>query len=86
MDLGLTGKVAMVAAASQGLGRAIAEALAREGCKISICSRREEVIQATAVALRRETHAEVIAFKADVTRPEDIQNWVQKTAEPSIFL
>ena len=39
MDLGIKGRVAMVAASSKGLGRAIAEALAKEGCKLSLCSR-----------------------------------------------
>ena len=48
MDLGLNGKVAMVAAASQGLGFAIASALAAEGVKVSIAARKQDTISAAA--------------------------------------
>jgi 3-oxoacyl-[acyl-carrier protein] reductase len=50
MDLGLKGKVAMVAAASQGLGYAIAKALAAEGAHVSIAARKQETIDAAATA------------------------------------
>ncbi len=42
MDLGLTGKVALVAAASQGIGKACAAALAAEGARVSICGRNQD--------------------------------------------
>ena len=53
MDLGLKGKVAMVAGASRGLGYAVAEALAREGALVSIASRDEQAIAAAAKTYRR---------------------------------
>ncbi|MGI0149300.1 MAG: SDR family NAD(P)-dependent oxidoreductase, partial [Thermoplasmata archaeon] len=68
VDLGLQGKVALVAAASQGMGRATALALAREGCKIAMCARNQGPLDAAADAIRKETGAEIFAFRADVSR------------------
>lgn len=80
MDLGLHGKVALVAAASKGLGFGVAQALAREGAKVSICSRTQSEIDMAAQKLRQtETGADVIATACDVTNAADIQNWVDKT-------
>ena len=81
MDLGLKGKVALVASSSQGMGRAIALGFAREGVKVSICARGEAGIQEAAESIRRETGTEVLAMAADMTRSEDIKNFVAKTAE-----
>jgi 3-oxoacyl-[acyl-carrier protein] reductase len=81
MDLGLNGKVALVAAASKGLGYGVAQALAREGAKVSICSRTAEDVEAAAERLRQETGAEVLATACNVTQPEDILNWVNTTVE-----
>ena len=72
MDLGIRGKVALVAAASQGMGRAAAFALAREGCKVALCARNEGPLQATVKAVRKETGAEVLGITADVARAEDV--------------
>ena len=52
MDLGLQGRVAIVAAASKGLGRAVAEELAREGAQVAICSRETNSIEQTAAAIQ----------------------------------
>ncbi|HEY8475786.1 MAG TPA: SDR family oxidoreductase [Chloroflexota bacterium] len=79
MDLQLHGKVAMVAAASQGIGRACALGLAREGAHVSICARGLEALERTAEVIRRETGAQVLAMRADVTRADDIQAWVDAT-------
>lgn len=79
MDLGLKGKVALVAAASKGLGFGVARALAAEGAKVSICSRNAAEIEAAAQKLRDETGAEVIANACDVTKPADIQTWIDQT-------
>ncbi len=71
MDLGLEGKVAAVAAASGGLGRAIARALVEEGASVAICSRSEERIRAAAEELRSLGRGEVLPIAADVSRAED---------------
>lgn len=77
MDLGLKGKVAVVAAASQGLGRAIAEELAAEGAHVAVCARTAEKLEATAEEIRRATGAEVIAVPADVTQPAEVERFVK---------
>ncbi len=69
MDLGLEGRVALVAASSKGLGRATAEALAAEGCRLVISSRGPEALGRTEEALH-EAGAEVLAVVADVTDPD----------------
>ena len=76
MDLGLRGKTALVAAASQGMGRAIAHAFAREGCHIAICARNAGPLEATAKAIRKETGAEVLAVAADVSNADDVAAFV----------
>ena len=80
MDLGLKDQVALVAAASRGLGKAAALALAREGAKVSICARRDD-LERTAEEIKKQTGVEILSVRADVTRPEDIQNFVTKTLE-----
>lgn len=80
MDLGLQGKVALVAAASSGLGKAAALALAREGCKVSICSRTEK-IQEAADEIRRAAGGEVLAVEADVSQADDVERFVSQTLD-----
>jgi 3-oxoacyl-[acyl-carrier protein] reductase len=77
MDLGLKNKVALVAAASHGLGKASAFALAQEGARLVICSRNEESVRQTADEIRAKTGATVLGVVADVSRKEDIQKFVQ---------
>lgn len=79
MDLGLKNKVAIVAAASKGLGRAVALELAAEGSKIAICSRNREALKETAESIHAETGAEVYYEQADVTRTDEIRNFVTNT-------
>lgn len=79
MDLGLKGRVAMIAAASKGLGKACALALAQEGCKVSICSRDVERLAKTAEEI--SVFSEVKTSVADVTSPLAIENWHQNTIE-----
>ncbi len=78
MDLQLKGKVALLTAASKGLGKASALQLAREGAKLVISSRGDE-IETTAAEIRQETGAEVLAVRADVTSQADIDNLVEQT-------
>ena len=81
MDLQLSGKVALVAAASKGLGRAVATELAREGAKVALFSREQERIEQTAAEIRQETGAELLPLVADARRPEDIQRVVAETVK-----
>lgn len=79
MDLGLTGKVAIVAAASSGLGKATAMELATEGARVVINARNEEQLQNAAVEIRSNTGAEVIALAGDVTREELVSQLISET-------
>ncbi|MEP6992040.1 MAG: SDR family oxidoreductase [bacterium] len=73
MDLGLTGKVALVAAASRGLGRAVAEQLAHEGMQLLICARGADALQETARSIRAATGVRVVDVVADVSVATDIE-------------
>jgi 3-oxoacyl-[acyl-carrier protein] reductase len=75
MDLQLTGKVAMVAGASRGLGYGVAEALVREGARVSIASRDERAIRAAAARLGDDT----LAVPVDVRSADDIRRWTEET-------
>ena len=81
MDLGLKDKVALVAAASRGLGKAVAREFAREGAHVAICAQREDTLRATALEIAVDTWGEVFPIVADVTRPEDIQRLVSAVKE-----
>ena len=81
MDLGLNGKVALVAGASQGMGRATALGFAREGAKVSICARGEAALNEAAAMIRKETGGEVLSMVADMAKVEDIQRFVNQSAE-----
>src|SRR6266545_1169852 len=81
MDLGLRGKVALVAAASKGLGRAVAEELAAEGARLAICSRDAGAIEAAGRAITGATGADVLARAADVSRPADVAAFVDAALE-----
>ena len=72
MDLGLKNKVALVAAASQGLGRAVAEELATEGASLVICGRNKTTIEQAAAEIAERAGVEVLAVSADVSRADDI--------------
>ncbi len=77
MDLGLQGKIALVAAASQGLGRAIAEELAAEGASLVLCARGDAALQATCAAIAEATGVPVLGIAADVADPADVARVVQ---------
>jgi len=81
MDLGLKGKVALVAGASQGIGKATALMFAREGAKVSICARGEDALKTAAVMIGKANGGEVFSMVADMRKGEDIQKFVGKTAE-----
>jgi 3-oxoacyl-[acyl-carrier protein] reductase len=73
LDLGLTGKVAIVTGGSEGLGRATAMRFAAEGCHVVICARRKDVLERAAEAIRKQTGVQVLARPADVTRSSDVE-------------
>lgn len=75
MDFGIEGKVAMVAAASKGIGLACAKALAAEGCRVSICSRDQETLGKAAEAIA----GTVRGYVADVSKPSDLEHWHSAT-------
>jgi 3-oxoacyl-[acyl-carrier protein] reductase len=73
MDLGLKGKVALVAAASRGLGRAIAEELAAEGASLVVCARGQEALRAAQDSISKVHGVSVTAVPADLSRIEDVR-------------
>lgn len=79
MDFGIKGHSAVVAAASKGLGRACAIALAAEGVNVAVFARDLDKLNETAAAARAQG-AQAIAIQADVTRPDDIQRVVDRAA------
>src|SRR5215212_8596338 len=76
MDLGIAGKVALVAASSRGLGRAVAEELAAEGVNLVRCARGEAARRDTADALRRSTSVRVVEAVADLAEPAGVERVV----------
>jgi 3-oxoacyl-[acyl-carrier protein] reductase len=81
VDLGLNGKVAVVAAASKGLGKATAMQLAAEGASVMIVSRSEEVLASTASEIRERTGLPADYCVADLMSREDIRGAVSRAAE-----
>ncbi len=80
MDFGIAGKVALVTAASRGLGKAVALQLAREGAKVAICSRTKDTIEAAAKDIADQTGASVSAYTADVTQDDHVEQLVKAVA------
>ena len=81
MDLGLKDKVALVAASSQGLGRAVAEELAAEGASLVLCARDALTLDQTAAAIAERSNTRVLAVPADVTIIDDIKRLVDAGIE-----
>lgn len=81
MDLGLQGKVALVTAASKGLGRASALALAQEGARIAIASRHRERLEQAAQEIRQSSGQTVLAFPTDLQQSAEITSLVARTVE-----
>ena len=78
MDLGLTGKVAMISGGSRGIGRAVAAGLAAEGCRVSLCARGSEGLE-DAVRELRGQGAEAAASALDVTDEDQARRWIEET-------
>lgn len=77
MDLNLQGKTALVTGGSEGIGKAIAFGLAREGVDVAICSRRADVLEATAAEISKATGRKVVAIATDLTKDEEAKNFIE---------
>lgn len=86
MDLGIAGKTAIVCAASKGLGKACAQALAREGVHVTINARTAETLEATAEEIRQETGVKVTAVACDITSPEGRAEVLAACPSPDILV
>jgi 3-oxoacyl-[acyl-carrier protein] reductase len=76
MDLGLSNRVALVAASSQGLGLATAEAFAAEGCRVAMCARNQRALAAGAEKIKQTHNVEVLTEALDVTHPAAVSRFV----------
>ena len=81
MNFGIQDKVALVTAASRGLGRAAALQLSREGAKVAICARTEEAIEQTREEIAQETGGDVFAFAADVTNQGQTSELIRRVVD-----
>ena len=81
MQTGLKGRVAIVAASSQGLGKATAYALAAEGANLALCARNQEALATIAADIAVTTGVEVLTHAVDVTNPEAVKAFVASTGE-----
>jgi len=81
MDLGLKNRVALVAASSQGIGLATAEAFAAEGCHLAMCARSAQTLDAAAKKIKRQHHVEVLTEAFDVTDPNAVSRFVAAVAK-----
>jgi len=86
MDLGLTGRRALVCAASKGLGRGCAEALAREGVDVTICARTEADVKRAAEAIGAGTGRHVAWVACDITTPEGRAAVLDACPSPDILV
>lgn len=81
MDFMLKGKIALVTAASRGLGHATAQVLAQEGADIALCARHEPTLNEAAHELAEKTDVEVLPVAADVSVAQDVTRLVQTTLD-----
>src|SRR2546421_1670709 len=78
MDLQLKGKTALVTGGSEGIGKGIARALAREGVDVAICARRKDKLDAAAGEIAKESGRKIVAIPADLTKDADAKNFVEQ--------
>jgi NAD(P)-dependent dehydrogenase (short-subunit alcohol dehydrogenase family) len=78
MDLALGGKKAIVTGASEGIGKAVTIALAREGVDVAICARRKEPLEQAAAEIAKATGRKIFPITADLTKASDAENFIKK--------
>src|SRR4051812_18610197 len=78
MDLKLNGKTALVTGGSEGIGKGIARALAKEGVDVAICARRKEPLEQVAAEIAAETKRKIVPIPADLTKDADARNFVER--------
>ena len=81
MDLGLKDRVALIAGGSMGIGKASALALAREGVRLAVCARGQELLERVAEEIGQETGMEVLPIVADLTTEADARRFVDAAVE-----
>jgi NAD(P)-dependent dehydrogenase (short-subunit alcohol dehydrogenase family) len=81
MDLALKGKTALVTGGSEGIGKGIVLALAREGVDVAMCARRMGPLEATAAEIEKETGRKIVAIPADLTKDADAKNFIERAHE-----
>jgi 3-oxoacyl-[acyl-carrier protein] reductase len=81
MNLGLKDRVALVAASSQGIGRATAEAFAAEGCRVAMCARNQQILQTAAEQIQKQHNVDVLAEAFDVTDAAAVSHFVAAVAQ-----
>ena len=86
MDLDIAGRTALVCAASKGLGRGCAEALAREGVAVTICARTEANVRQAAAEIGAATGREVRWVACDITTPQGRAAVLAACPQPDILV
>ena len=81
MEMGLKDRVAIVAASSQGIGKATAEAFAAEGCRVAMCARNRETLDSTANQIRNQHKTDVFSVAFDVTDAAAVRDFVDQVVE-----
>jgi 3-oxoacyl-[acyl-carrier protein] reductase len=81
LETGIKDRVAIVAASSQGIGRATAEAFAAEGCRVAMCARNREALKTAAEKIRSQYQTEVLAEPFDVTDPTAVRDFVNAVVQ-----
>jgi len=76
MDLAMKDKKAIVTGASEGIGKAIAQSLAREGVDVAICARRKEPLEKTAAEIAKQTGRAIFPIVADLTKPAEAERFI----------
>jgi NAD(P)-dependent dehydrogenase (short-subunit alcohol dehydrogenase family) len=78
MDLQLEGKTALVTGGSEGIGKGITIALAKEGVHVAICARRKDVLEKTAAEIAKQTNRKIVAIPADLRKDADAKNFIEQ--------